>query len=260
MPNSGCAPKSYSLSCKNRGQINLYLHISVCIFLFFRLINDIIEFDQNLTSLPTYLQTHRRQYNKKCFNIIFTCTSLYYIAITLFLMYLYRIKKIYINIIFIYFVRLSFIVDFTVVVSSYFYLQNLQYRFEILNDVWKCLPAGLLAVPGKCSHYDLAMMVDNIRLLHAQLSDILRILNLGYGQMLLGYFVFSYINLLIYSFFTIYFKFTTPSKYKPTIVVNRILKKTVPVIYNLQNIISTMSIITAVARVHDKVRTTLIFE
>lgn len=250
MLNPGCAPKSYSLSRKNCGQINLYLYISVCIILFFRLINDIIEFDQNLSSLPTYLQTHRRQYNKKCLNIIFTCTSLYYIGITLFLMYLYPIKKVDINVIFIYFVRLSLIVDFTVVVSSYFYLQNLQYRFEILNDVWKCLPAGLLAVPGECSHYDLAMMVDNIRLLHAQLSDILRIFSLGYGPMLLGYFVFSYINILIYSFFTIYLKLSIPSKYKPIIDEN-IMKKSIPVIYNLQNIIFAMSIITAAARVHD---------
>jgi len=39
-----------------------------------------------------------------------------------------------------------------------------------------------------------------------------------------------------------------------------ILKKTVPVVYNLQNIIFTMSIVTAAARVHDKVNTTLIFE
>ena len=172
-------------------------------------------------------------------------------------MYLYPIKRMDINVIFIYFVRISFIVDFTVIVSSYFYLHNLQYRFEILNDIWKFLPAGLLAVPGECSHYDIAMMVDHIRLLHAQLSDILRVFSLGYGQMLLGYFVFSYINMLVFFFFTFYFKYPTSSENND---MNMILKKTAPFVYNLQNIICTMSIITAAARVHDKVKTTLIFE
>lgn len=222
------------------------------------MINDIIEFDQKLTSLPTYLQIHQRQFNKQYFKIIFICTSLYYITLTLLLIYLYPIKVIDYNIIFIYFVRISFIVDFTVIVSSYFYLHNLEYRFETLNGFWKYLPAGLLPVPGKCSHYDIAMMVDNIRLLHAELSDILRIFSLGHGQMLLAYFVFSYINMLIYFFNIICVKYSSSSEDKTVTDIDKILKESLSVIYNLQNVIFTMSIIIGASRVNDKVKKTQI--
>ena len=147
---------------------------------FFRLINGIIEFDQKLTSLPTRLQADQHQLNKQYWNRIFTWGTLYYIAVTVIQVYLWPIETIDINIIIIYFVRVGFFVDFTVIVSSHFYLQNLEYRFELLNDFWKCLPAGLLDVTGECSHYDITMMVDNIRLLHAELSDVLRT-NIQYG-------------------------------------------------------------------------------
>jgi len=172
-------------------------------------------------------------------------------------MYSYPIKVMDYHIIFIYFVRISFIIDFTVIVSSYFYLHNLEYRFEILNDFWKRLPVGLSPVPGEYSHYDIAMMVDTIRLLHAELSDILRIFSLGYGKMLLGYFVFNYINIMVFFFFTFIYKFESPSKNNAII---DILNISIPVVFNLQNIIFTMSIVIAASRVHDKVKTTQIFE
>jgi len=221
---------------------------------FFRLINGIIKFDQKLTSLPTHLQAHQRQLNKQYWNRIFTCATLYYIALTLLYVYLWPVKILDFTIIIMCFVRIGFIVEFTVIVSSHFYLQNLEYRFELLNDFWKCLPAGLLDVPGECSLHDIAMMVDNIRLLHAELSDILRIFSMGYGQMLLGYFVFSYINTLVCLFYTICFKFSISEENNP--MMEKILKESVQFIYYLQNIIFTMSIVTAASRVNDKVKNT----
>jgi len=157
-----------------------------------------------------------------------------------------------ITIVIMYFVRVGFIVEFTVIVSSHFYLQNLEYRFDLLNDFWKCLPAGLLDVPGECSLHDIAMMVDNIRLLHAELSDILRIFSMGYGQILLGYFVFSYINMLICLFYTICFKFSISEENNT--IMEKTLKESVQFLCYLQNIVFTTSIVTAASRVNDKVK------
>jgi len=155
-----------------------------------------------------------------------------------------------ITIVIVYFVRVGFIVEFTVIVSSHFYLQNLEYRFDLLNDFWKCLPAGLIDVPGECSLHDIVMMVNNIRLLHAELSDILRILSMGYGQMLLSYFVFSYISMLVHLFYTICFTFSMSIENNP--MMEKILKESIAFIYYSQNIMFTMSIVTAASRVKVK--------
>jgi len=173
-------------------------------------------------------------------------------------MYLWPVKIMDITIVIIYFVRVRFIVDFTVIVSSHFYLQNLEYRFELLNDFWKCLPAGLLDVTGECSLHDIVTMVDNIRLLHAELSEILRIFSMGYGQMLLGYFVLNYINILVHLFYTICFKFSISTDHNA--MMEKIMKESVLCIFYVQSIIFTMSVLTAASRVNDKVKTIQLFE
>lgn len=160
-----------------------------------------------------------------------------------------------------YFIRVSFIVDFTVIVSSYFYLQNMEYRFETLNDLWKChMPDGLLSIPSECSQYDVAMMMDNIRILHAELSYILRIFSQGYGQMLLGFFIFAYIDISVYLFYSLFYKFSTSTS-EDHRTLEKILKESVPLILNLQSIIFVLLIIIAASRVNDKVKPIqLIFE
>jgi len=223
------------------------------------LINDIIEFDQKLTTLPTHLQANQHQLNKHYWNIIFSSASLYYITLTFLCLYLWPLHKTDIAVVVVYLVpMIGFVVDFTVVVSSHFYLQNLEYRFELLNDFWKCLPAGLLDVTDECSHHDIAMMVDTIRLLHSELSDILRVFSMGYGQMLLCYFVLNYINLLANLFYTICFKFARPAEDSQMMKI--FMKESVQFIFYLQTIIFTMSIVTAASRVHDKVNKIQIFE
>lgn len=178
-------------------------------------------------------------------------------------LYLWPIKITDITLIILYFIRLSFIVDFTVIISSYFYLQNVEYRFETLNNLWKCHtpdPDGLLSIPSECSQYDVAMMMDNIRILHAELSYILRIFSQGYGQMLLGFFVFAYIDISVYIFYSLFYKFSTSTS-EDHRTLKKILKESVPLILNLQSIILVLSIIIAASRVNDKVKTIqLIFE
>lgn len=234
--------------------------MNIC-FVSLRLINGIIEYDQKLTSLPTYLKAQQRQFSKHYWNKIFICTSLYYIVITLIYLYLWPIKIMDTTFIILYFIRVSFIVDFTVIVSSYFYLQNLEYRFETLNDLWKChTPDGLLSFPSECSQSDVAMIMDNIRILHAELSYILRIFSQGYGQMLLGFFVFAYIDILVCLFYSLFYKFSTSTS-EDHHTLKKILKESVPLILNLQSIIFVLLIIAAASRVNDKVKTIqLIFE
>ncbi|XP_026819974.1 uncharacterized protein LOC113558677 isoform X2 [Rhopalosiphum maidis] len=190
-----------------------------------KLIDGIIEFDQKLTSsLPTYFKVQKRKFSIYYWNKIFISTSLYYIALTFLYLYLWPVKIMDITTFVLYFIRVSFIIDFTLIVSSYFYLRNLENRFETLNDLWRCLPEGLLAVPDECSEYDIVIMVDNIRTLHAVLSDILRIF--------------------------ICFKYSSEDHQ----TLKKVLKETVPFILSLKNIIFTMSIITAASRVNDKKR------
>ncbi|XP_026819977.1 uncharacterized protein LOC113558677 isoform X4 [Rhopalosiphum maidis] len=121
-----------------------------------KLIDGIIEFDQKLTSsLPTYFKVQKRKFSIYYWNKIFISTSLYYIALTFLYLYLWPVKIMDITTFVLYFIRVSFIIDFTLIVSSYFYLRNLENRFETLNDLWRCLPEGLLAVPDECSEYDI---------------------------------------------------------------------------------------------------------
>ncbi|KAL4120629.1 hypothetical protein QTP88_013287 [Uroleucon formosanum] len=72
---------------------------------------------------------------------------------------------------------MDFITDVTVIFSSYFFLQQLEYRFQTLNDSWEYLLPGFLAVPEELTHSIARMTLDNIRLLHAELSDLLRKFN-----------------------------------------------------------------------------------
>jgi len=158
--------------------------------------------------------------------------------------------------IFSYLIRVSAIVDFTVIISSFFFLRNLEYRFETLIDFWNCLPVELMAIPGECSNYDIAIMIDGIRLLHAELSDLLRIFSLGYGQILLGYFVFSYIEALCVFYYLVCFELRTTYDAP---VAKRFLLMIVANMENLQNVILTMTIVVSASRVNEKVKTKQIF-
>ncbi|CAI6366228.1 unnamed protein product [Macrosiphum euphorbiae] len=92
-----------------------------------------------------------------------------------------------------------------ILVTSLYYLSNLGYRFCELNRLWKCLPFGLIALPGGLTNSEITILVERIRLLHAELSELLRLFSLGYGPILLIYFTFTFSNALLETFLiTIY--------------------------------------------------------
>jgi len=195
--------------------------------------NGIIEYDQKLTSLPRFLLIHQYSKKKNYWNIIFIFALVYYTLLTLVFVHFWPPKTVDITTIAIYFIRLDFIVDVALIFSSYFFLQQLEYRFQTLNDSWKYLLPGFPSMPGDLTHSITKITLDKIRLLHADLSDLLRIFSVGYGLMLLGFFVFSYIHTLLGFYYIIHSENT---KTEELISIN-FIKIIIPYIMSLQNVI-----------------------
>jgi hypothetical protein len=138
--------------------------------------------------------------------------------------------------------------DFDVLISSIFFLFNLDNRFQTLLDFFKFLPVES-DFPNEWTHSEIAMSMEKIRILHSELSELLKIFSLSYGPLLLSFFVFNFINLLVQFFLLICLKLPTPNL--PSMKAS--LRTTLPHILNVQIIIFTMSIIVAVSLIHDKV-------
>ncbi|KAF0715541.1 Gustatory receptor, partial [Aphis craccivora] len=121
-------------------------------------------------------------------------------------------------------IRLELIVDVSVLLCSYFFLQQLEYRFQVLNNTWAHLLPRFHSNSGDCTHFITGMTRDKIRLLQAKLSDLLRIFSDGYRKVLLGYFMYWYCNMVLAQF--------------------------LPFIFNVQNIILILPIVIAASRIH----------
>uniref|UniRef100_A0A2S2NQH8 Gustatory receptor n=1 Tax=Schizaphis graminum TaxID=13262 RepID=A0A2S2NQH8_SCHGA len=94
-----------------------------------------------------------------------------------------------------------FIVHFVVVIFTCLFLYNLYIRFETLNDLWTRLPVGLIVVPDQRTHIEITILIDNLRLLHSELSGLLKIFSLGYGPLLVPFFASNFIN-TVFNFFS----------------------------------------------------------
>jgi len=126
----------------------------------------------------------------------------------------------------------------------------------MLNCSWKYLQPGFLNIPSELTHSITEMTLDKMRLLHAELSDLLRLFSDGYGKVLLGFFTFTYIDMLVSFFFMIIFS-------KRTMEENMLvsyLKVFLPYCYQLQNVIYILSIVIAASRVHEKVQSVKVFK
>lgn len=174
---------------------------------FLRLINAIIEYDQKHSVFSPALLLHKRAPSKMCWNIIITTLFLYFAVFELGSLYSWHPNILNIADIFIYIFNIPYIADFIVMVTVSFYLVNIGFRFHALNSFWKCLPAGLIPVSGEWSHSEIIFLTENIRLLHAELSEILKLFNHGYGPLLLSYFVCNYIDIIYVFYLMIYHEF-----------------------------------------------------
>lgn len=164
-------------------------------------------------------------------------------------LYLWRLKTVDISTIPVLFFNFPYITDFVVIFTVNFYLNNLGYRFQTLNDFWKCLPNGLIPARGEWTHSEIDMLVESIRLLHGKLSEILKIFNLSYGLLLLGFFVCIFIDFMYIFYLMIYHELVSP---KVSFTQNII--KFLPLhMFTVQIIVFLMSIIVAVSWIKQEV-------
>jgi len=213
------------------------------------LINGIIEFDEKLALLSTAFMVRRRSLSKKRWIIIAISLFLYIIGYEVCALNLWKLKTLDITTIPVLFFSMPYITDFVVIITVSFYLNNLNYRFQTLNDFWKCLPTGLIPTRGEWTHPEIVMLVESIRLLHAKLSEILKIFNLSYGLLLLGFFVCSFIDFMYIFYLMIYHELASP---KVSFTQNII--KYLPLhMFTVQIIVFLMSIIVAVSWIKEEV-------
>ncbi|KAF0747775.1 Gustatory receptor, partial [Aphis craccivora] len=134
-------------------------------------INGIIEFDRKITPLLTNLFITHRSWSNKRWNQILITTFAYFIGYKSLHFYLFPKKKqnivTYILLINPFFTP-PFVLHYIIAISSCFFLQNMYARFQMLNDVWECLPAGLVAVSDQWTHNEI-LRSNAIGFLHIQL-------------------------------------------------------------------------------------------
>ncbi|XP_022181360.1 uncharacterized protein LOC111041401 [Myzus persicae] len=212
--------------------------------------NGITEYDQKLKSLPRFMLIRQHSPKKYDWNSILIFSIVYYITTAFTCVILWPPNTINFVVITMYFFRIEYVLDVAVCFSTYFFLKQLEYRFQTLNESWKYLLPGFLPFPEEWTRSITGMTLDKIRLLHAELSDLLRLFSMGFGQILLGFFVFSYIDMLLQFYYFINFNDKKTEKFS----FLYFLRKTVPHIFNLKNVILILTIIIAASNVHEKKR------
>lgn len=213
------------------------------------MINGIIDFDQQLALYPRFSIVPQSSLSKNHLNKTFTFLTLYWVLMKIFQSCILTPSNINIFIDRCLF-DLPFVIQITVMLITWFFMENLKCRFRTLNDIlWKDFPAGLIAVPGgKWTHSEIAVTLENLRLLHVKLSELLDTFNSGFGLLLLGFFVFSCIDLLFLFFFNIN---SLPAAVNDTI---NVLKNISLYIIKSQHVICMMLVIVAASRIKDEVR------
>ncbi|XP_060868243.1 uncharacterized protein LOC132943317 [Metopolophium dirhodum] len=169
-----------------------------------KFINGIIEFDRKIIPISTNLLITQHSLKEKQWDRILISFIVYLIGFKSVQVYLYPMKKVNItsliqSLVF----SPPYVMDATVTITSCFFLQNLYVRFQTIIDFWKCLPTELAAVPGQWTHTEIVVLMENTRLLHSELCELLKTFTQGYGPLLLGFYTFSYISMLVSVYFIV---------------------------------------------------------
>ncbi|XP_060873952.1 uncharacterized protein LOC132947713 [Metopolophium dirhodum] len=211
-----------------------------------KFINGIIEFDRKTTPLSTNLMNPNRSWTKRRWETIFILICAYFIGFIFLKNYFWpvQIKNIVLLATHAIF-TVPYVMDYVVTISSCFFLQNLYVRFQTLNDFWKCLPADLDAIPGQWTDIEIVDLMENTRLLHSELCDLLKMFSLGYGPLLLGFFTSSYIGLL----FSVYYIVNKETFFTSS---TNAWEHILPLIIHLQILMFLMSIIVFVSFINEK--------
>ncbi|XP_025420635.1 uncharacterized protein LOC112690761 [Sipha flava] len=184
-----------------------------------RLINGIIEYDQKVEFFFKSTSTHHRSQSQTYWNTVFIVLITYYVITTVIIWIFHPPQSMNVLVFFTYIFQLQYFIDFTIVTSTYFFLTNLEFRFQMLNNLWKLYPIEIFTIPGGWTCSKITMFLEDIRLLHAELSELLKIFSVGYGKMLLGFFVFSYIDILFLYFLLIHLSLDEQGSISVTVTV-----------------------------------------
>ncbi|KAF0744802.1 Uncharacterized protein FWK35_00024851 [Aphis craccivora] len=119
---------------------------------------------------------------------------------------------------------------------------------RLLYDVWKCLPADLVAVSDQWTYNEIVGVMENTRLLHSELCDLLKMFTLGYSSLLLGFFTSSFISMLLSVYFIVNAK-----SFAPKISSENGWEKILPLGVHIQIATFLMSITIFVSLINKKV-------
>lgn len=187
-------------------------------------------------------------FKKKDWDKIYISLFLYLIVFKILQAYYFPIKSVNINTLIISLFTLPYVMDYIVTLSSCFFLQNLYIRFQSLNDLWKCLPPKLVTVPGQWTDIEIVVLMENTRLMHTELCELLNYFTRGYGPLLLGFYTCSFITMLVGIYFIVN---DGPLAIAGSVEKYRVL---IPLLVHLQLFAFMVSIIIFVSSVNDKVR------
>lgn len=197
---------------------------------------------------PAFL-IHQRSLSKNYWNIILTSILIYIITFHVYSFCIWPPQNINLTTILVQLFSLPYVSDYLIFITTCFYLSNLGYRFQTLNDFWKCLPPELVPGPDACwTQSEIAMLMESIRLLHSELSQQLRIFSFGFGPMLLGFFVCSFIDLIYMFYIIIKFEIVHPDTLFNVLLIYFPLH-----LMNVQVIVFILIIIFATSWINEKV-------
>lgn len=98
------------------------------------------------------------------------------------------------------------IIIFVIMITSCFFLYHLGCRYDSLNIQWENLHSVLNSKPNQWSRAEIAVVAECTRLLHAELSEVLKLFSRGYGPMLLFYFTFTFTHTIFDTFIIVMVK------------------------------------------------------
>ncbi|CAI6346540.1 unnamed protein product [Macrosiphum euphorbiae] len=133
---------------------------------------------------------------------------------------------------------MPFVLDYVIIITVCFYLSNIGCRFQILNDFWTCLLPGLVSISGEWTDSELVMLMESIRLLHAELSQLFKIFSCSYGTLLLVFFVCCIIDVI----YLIYLM----------IKLENVIRHVPLHMLNIQVVVFLMSVILAASWINEK--------
>ncbi|XP_050055570.1 uncharacterized protein LOC126549669 [Aphis gossypii] len=181
---------------------------------------------------------YQNSISKKKWNIVLAVLFLYYVGFKIYDIYLWPPATFDFNFFLILFFGMPYTLDYVVIITVYFYLSNIACRFQTLNDFWECLPLGLVSVPDQRTSSELAMLMESIRLLHAELSQLFKIFSCSFGIVLLVFFVCCIFDII----YLIYLM----------IELENIIKHIPLHVLNIQIVVFLMSVILAATSINEK--------